>query len=267
MDAPQKSRKKRSTKGEKHRQKTFKEGKWYVVLCEALGLVSIALACITFLELGIVGKILTTISLFLFGNMSIIIPLLFIIIGLYIMLKQQMPTWRNRFFLGTLFIMASMVLWSHSFFYVQFMEPPKTPLSDSVIRESWRVLIDKGGVMNRGNALGGGMVGALLYAIFHKLFAVGGTKIMAGVLLFIGIMIMSGRALLPFAAKQLSKWRSKLKTTLTINKKPQKRDLRDKVTTVLEKRKNTNDDNVPLRDKESVAPRKRASKRTKRGNM
>lgn len=70
-------------------------------------------------------------------------------------------------------------------------------LTDSVLRETWRILIETEGIANRGDSLGGGMVGALLFSMFHVLFDASGAKIAAFVLFLIGVILITGKALIP----------------------------------------------------------------------
>ena len=57
-------------------------------------------------------------------------------------------------------------------------------MSDSALKETWKVLITNDGIASRSGALGGGMTGAFLFAMFHSLFDSAGATV-AGVLIII----------------------------------------------------------------------------------
>ncbi|KFL44393.1 cell division protein FtsK [Lysinibacillus sp. BF-4] len=172
------------------------QGIWQVIAYEIAGLICITAAIIGFFELGIVGRFFKTIGLFLLGNMNLMIPIALLVMAFLLMVKQQRVQWKTPALLGIGLITASFLIWSHSIFYSQFIDVPNA-LSDSVIRETWRALIDKQGVVLRSGALGGGMVGAVLFGVLHVLFDTLGAKLIAWVLLIVGILVLTGKALIP----------------------------------------------------------------------
>ncbi|HEY9570143.1 MAG TPA: DNA translocase FtsK [Metalysinibacillus sp.] len=167
-----------------------------MIAYEIAGLVCITAAIIGFFELGIVGRFFKTIGLFLLGNMNLMIPIALLVMAFLLMVKQQRVQWKTPALLGIGLITASFLIWSHSIFYSQFIDVPNA-LSDSVIRETWRALIDKQGVVLRSGALGGGMLGAILFGVLHVLFDTLGAKLIAWVLLIIGVLVLTGKALIP----------------------------------------------------------------------
>lgn len=172
------------------------QGIWQVIAYEIAGLICITAAIIGFFELGIVGRFFKTIGLFLLGNMNLMIPIALLVMAFLLMVKQQRVQWKTPALLGIGLITASFLIWSHSIFYSQFIDVPNA-LSDSVIRETWRALIDKQGVVLRSGALGGGMLGAVLFGVLHVLFDTLGAKLIAWVLLIIGVLVLTGKALIP----------------------------------------------------------------------
>lgn len=172
------------------------QGIWQVIAYEIAGLICITAAIIGFFELGIVGRFFKTVGLFLLGNMNLMIPVALLVMAFLLMVNQQRVQWKTPALLGIGLITASFLIWSHSIFYSQFIDVPNA-LSDSVIRETWRALIDKQGVVLRSGALGGGMVGAVLFGVLHVLFDTLGAKLIAWVLLIVGILVLTGKALIP----------------------------------------------------------------------
>ncbi|MBW9234527.1 hypothetical protein JQK62_20150, partial [Leptospira santarosai] len=114
----------------------------------------------------------------------------------------------NRIVMGLLSILASLTLFSHLALFEQLFQGGAL-ISDSVLRETWRILIESEGIVNRDQSLGGGMMGAFLFATFHVLFDSGGATIAAWLLVMIGFILLSGKALVPFLATQAPLWRDR----------------------------------------------------------
>lgn len=179
------------------------------IMYEIFGILLIALAIITVFEYGIIGRTIQTIALFLFGNLHFIVPFLTILIAIRMMVKRATVSLKNRTIIGVLFMFLSLMVFSHSIFFEELMKRG-TLASDSVFRETWRVLIEKDGIVKRSNALGGGMIGAFFYSSLHLLLDVKGTKVAMWVMFLIGFILASGKAMVPFLVENMSKWKPKL---------------------------------------------------------
>ena len=167
------------------------------LLYEIIGLLIIGLSIISFFEYGLVGEFLAYISYFLFGNWHIAVPFMLIVYALIIMIKQSIPAWNHRLLLGCAFILSSLLLFSHIALFQQLFDG-KALVTNSVLRESYRVLVESGGITDRNSSLGGGIIGAILFASFHVLFASAGAKVAGWLMLFIGIVLLTGKALVPY---------------------------------------------------------------------
>ena len=192
------------------------------LMYEIFGLVIIALAIIMVFEYGIVGITLYSIALFLFGNLHFVVPFMLIFIAILMMVKRQSVSMKNRMIIGVMFMVIRLKIFSHSIFFDELFKDSGLR-SPSVFRETWRVLIQDGGVANRSNALGGGMIGALFFSACHLLFASSGTKIAAWVLFLIGLILVTGKALVPFIVEKFPQWRQKIQEKRSMKQpKPQK---------------------------------------------
>jgi S-DNA-T family DNA segregation ATPase FtsK/SpoIIIE len=207
------------------------------LMFEISGLLLIGLGIITFFELGSVGFGLSSVARFFFGNWHLAVALLCIVIALIMMIKRSVPGFSNRIITGCLSILASMTLFSHLILFEQLFQGGGL-VSDSVLRETWRILIEGNGIVNRDSSLGGGMMGAFLFATFHVLFDSGGATIAAWILLMIGFILLSGKALVPFLASQIPQWKNKW-MALRAQKKKNKASAKPKVQTRSDKRKKT----------------------------
>lgn len=190
-------RKKRPTK--KPTKKTM-----HPLLYEISGLLIIGLSIILFFEYGVVGEFFAYISYFLFGNWHIAVPFMLIVYALIIMIKQSVPAWNHRLLLGCAFVLSSLLLFSHLALFQQLFEG-KALVTNSVLRESYRVLVESGGITERNSSLGGGMIGGIFFATFHVLFDAAGAKVAGWLMLFIGIVLLTGKALVPYLVETFPK--------------------------------------------------------------
>ncbi|MGN7479467.1 DNA translocase FtsK [Solibacillus silvestris] len=177
---------------------------------EIIGLLLIALAIIEFLEFGIVGRWLHSLAMFFFGNLHFIVPLLCFLIAGMLMVKRRGVAFKSRIVYGVLFVGASLTIFSHSMLFEQ-LHATNTLLSNSVLKETWRILISADGIVNRSNSLGGGMIGGLLFSMLHVLFDANGAKIAAFVLMAIGLILITGKALVPFLVEKAPSMKGQLK--------------------------------------------------------
>ena len=190
--------------------KAKKDTPSHPLMYEIIGLILIGFAIIIFFEFGPVGRLFQFIALFLFGNWAIIVPFLFIVSALLLMLKRTVPNLKNRLILGSLLITGGLTLFSHIALFEQLFEGNAIQ-SNSVLKETWRILITSGGIKDHSHALGGGMIGAVIFACFYALFDSAGAKIAGWLMVLIGIVLITGKALIPYLA---SKWPSLKKSIL-----------------------------------------------------
>lgn len=185
---------------------------------EIIGILLIAYAIIIFFEYGIVGRLTQTAALFLFGNLHFVVPFLLVLVAGMLMVRRRGVTMKNRVVIGVLLIVSSLSIFSHSLLFEQ-LHGTNSLLSNSVLRETWRILVEMDGVANRGQALGGGILGAMLFSTLHILFDSTGTKVAAWVLLFIGIILVTGKALVPFIIEHTPDMKKKISAKKKSKKK------------------------------------------------
>ncbi|TQR12960.1 DNA translocase FtsK [Psychrobacillus soli] len=212
------------------------------LMFEIIGLLIIGLAIISFFEYGLVGRGLAYMGYFLFGNWHIAIPFMFIVYALIIMIKQTYPAWNHRLLLGCGFVLSSLLLFSHLALFEQLFAG-KGLMTNSVLRESYRVLVESGGITNRTSSLGGGIIGAILFASFHVLFDSAGAKIAGWLLLLIGIVLLTGKAIVPLIIEVAPKLREKL-----VNRKKKKKPEPTKKTARRSKKETLQEEAVTVHD-------------------
>lgn len=177
---------------------------------EITGLLMIGLAIIIIFEFDPVGRILSNFSRFLFGNWHIIIPLLLIMQAIILMVMRKVGSWKNRLLIGSLFVLASFLLYSHIILFEE-LERSRVLMSHSAIKQTWHVLITNDAIASRNGSLGGGMIGAFLYAVVYALFDMNGAKVIGVLLLLIGVILLTGKAMVPYLVEMTPKFYSSLK--------------------------------------------------------
>lgn len=208
---------KRKTKNIKAKSKpttkaTNQDKELHPLAYEIIGLLLIAFAVIEFFEFGIIGRWTFSIAIFLFGNLHFIVPVLCFLIAGMLMVRRRGVAFNNRIVYGVLFVGASLTIFSHSLLFEQ-LYTANALISNSILKETWRILISTEGIVNRSNALGGGMIGGLLFSVLHVLFDAGGTKIAATVIMAIGIILITGKAFVPLLIEKAPKLKGTLKRT------------------------------------------------------
>jgi S-DNA-T family DNA segregation ATPase FtsK/SpoIIIE len=133
------------------------------------------MTCIAISGLGVVGQSLTTISRLFMGEWYMLLLLGILTLSIYYIWKRQHPFLFHQRFIGAYFIIASILLFSHVNLFELLIKDGvfKEP---SVIRNTWELFLLEVGEETATSDLGGGMVGAILFAMFHVLFAAKGTE-------------------------------------------------------------------------------------------
>lgn len=193
---------KRNKKKKRRTSAKKKKSGLYPLGYELSGLVMTGLAIITFFDLGFVGRGLGSAARFLFGNWHPALPFLFLIFALLLMVKREIPDLRNRIVGGLLLILGSLTLFSHVLLFTERYESGRLQTT-SALRETWLILVTDGGITDPSVSLGGGIVGGFLFAMFHVLFDSAGATIAGIIMLSMGLILLTGKALVPYLAEKI----------------------------------------------------------------
>ncbi|KIL47773.1 FtsK/SpoIIIE family DNA translocase [Jeotgalibacillus campisalis] len=180
---PSAKQKRTATKDRKTKKKTTP------LAYELIGIGLIALSLITIFQLGTVGRLLTVAATYLLGNFQLLLPVSIIAISFYLMIYRTVPDFTHRVTTGILLVLASIFLFAHVLFFDQLAEEGLLQ-SFSAFKETHEEL-----TKSETTNVGAGMTGAMLYAVFHYLFASTGAKIASIALLIAGMIMMSNRSL------------------------------------------------------------------------
>ncbi|MEH7094587.1 DNA translocase FtsK [Neobacillus vireti] len=167
---------------------------------ELSALAILALAIISIAKLGAVGKATVLFFRFWMGEWYMLGLLGLVILSVYLMWKRSIPFFFHIKLVGTYFIISAILLLSHvTLFHLltnngKFKDP-------SVISNTWELFMMEVRGETSTTDLGGGILGAVLFALFHYLFAETGTKIIAFIFILIGIILLTGKSIGDFIGK------------------------------------------------------------------
>ena len=195
-----------------------------------LGLLAISIIALANIG-GFVGRALIELTRFFFGEWYSLLLGGLLFLSVYFIIKRKWPHFATSRWAGAYIITAALLLYSHveTFAEINNGAPLGNP---SILKNTWSQFWGevKGGSEQ---ALGGGMIGAILFAISYFLFDAVGTKIIFLFLLIIGIILLTGisihdvlttagKRLFQFIKNQFIAFFADIKTRLSSRRKKQK---------------------------------------------
>lgn len=173
---------------------------WY----EVIGLLLIGVSVLMAFQLGIIGKMLLNTAELLTGYLAIFMPIILLILAIYVMVRRSWPKPRLKIVASGLFVLTGTLLICHLIWASGSILPITT---NNVLSETIKATQITGSVWQTYTASGGGILGALLYAMFHVLFDTAGTWVIAIILLSIGAIILTGKTAAPYLAEKMPSMR------------------------------------------------------------
>ncbi|WP_017727377.1 FtsK/SpoIIIE family DNA translocase [Halalkalibacterium ligniniphilum] len=183
------------------RRKKKKKIEWKSQLTfEIIGLGLLVLAVVAFARLGTVGETFVRLFRFFLGEWYAFLSLGLFICAIYIMIKRKKPPLWSRRLSGVYVMVVSILLFSHAGLFGN-LGGSEGFQDQSVIRNTWTLFwLDMYGETNNAD-LGGGMIGALAYAVSSFLFADSGTLFLCFILFITGIILVTGRSITDLIGK------------------------------------------------------------------
>ncbi|ALC90958.1 cell division protein FtsK [Bacillus sp. FJAT-18017] len=159
---------------------------------ELAGLILLALSVISMAGLGAVGKTIVLFFRFWLGEWYMAGLAGLFILSIYLIWKRQIPFFFHGRLVGAYSILAALLILSHVTLF-NLLSKNGAFENPSVISNTWQLFfMEVKGEATPGD-LGGGMVGALLFAMLHYLFDETGAKIIAGLLVAAGLILVTGK--------------------------------------------------------------------------
>ncbi len=159
---------------------------------ELIALILITLAIISIANLGAVGHVIVLFFRFFIGEWYMIALALMVVYSVYLMWKRETPSLFTTKLIGFYLIIAALLLLSHVTLF-QLLSNGSRFENPSVISNTFELYWMEVKGEDSTTDLGGGMIGAVLFALFHFLFDDAGSKIAAVLLIIIGIILLTGK--------------------------------------------------------------------------
>jgi len=145
---------------------------------------------------GHVGNSLTYLFRFFVGTWYALIPLIFIYVALYAMIKRAWPPLKTSKKAGILLFILGLLIKNQIDLFAQ-LYPDGGFSSGKVISSTWEAMLAGLHPTDVGKAalqhgIGGGMIGAILYAILYFLFDYLGARLIQYALFVIGFILATG---------------------------------------------------------------------------
>ncbi|WP_053362177.1 DNA translocase FtsK [Bacillus sp. FJAT-27251] len=188
----------------KRRQKSRKNDNIKTTLkYELSGLILLALAIIAMAEMGAVGKAAVLFFRFFMGEWYMLGLIGLVVFSVYVMWKRQLPFLLQIKLFGTYLIIGAILLLSHVTLFELLSNGGKFE-NASVIANTWELFRMEAKGETSTVDLGGGMIGAVLFAMFYFLFDAAGSQLIAFLAILIGITLITGRTFGDAAGKMIT---------------------------------------------------------------
>ncbi|MBU8877893.1 DNA translocase FtsK [Bacillus sp. FJAT-29790] len=159
---------------------------------ELIALALLAFAAIAMAKLGAVGKAAVLFFRFFMGEWYMVGLVGVVVFAVYLMWKRTVPFVFNTKLVGIYLILSSLLLLSHVTLF-QLLSNGGKFKDPSVIANTWELFWMEVQGQTSTTDLGGGMIGAVLFALFYFLFDEPGTKIISFVLIIVGFILITGK--------------------------------------------------------------------------
>ncbi|MDF2535406.1 MAG: translocase FtsK [Bacillales bacterium] len=157
---------------------------------EIVGLLLFGFSIVSLANLGAVSKAFRLVAQFFMGDWEFMLLLGVLAISIYLMIKRQIPNFFSRQFFGLYLLIASILIMVH----ISTVSSGAIPYDNahrSIVIQTWKHFWNNV-IHSKDMDLGGGMLGAILYAAFHFLFDTAGSKIIAIITAIIGGILLTG---------------------------------------------------------------------------
>ncbi|MFD0698322.1 DNA translocase FtsK [Paenibacillus sp. GCM10027628] len=166
------------------------------LLFELYGIVILIFSVIALAQQGHVGNSLMYLFRFFVGTWYSLIPLIFIYVALYAMIKRAWPNMRTVKKAGILLFILGLLIKNHIDLFAQ-LYPDGGFSSGKIISSTWEAMLAGLHPTDAGKAalqfgIGGGMIGAILYGILYFLFDYLGARLIQYALFVIGFILATG---------------------------------------------------------------------------
>src|SRR5690625_596639 len=165
----------------KARKRGRKKKKGYSI--EVLGIIIIFISVLAIGEFGFVGQFFANVIRIFVGDTYQLIAVLIGLLRLHYLFRSKGPKFDTKRLIGSIFLFTALLVWLH-----QRVFAPVMAADVNIVSATWRNLTNLFSSTISPQDIGGGMIGAILYAVSYFLFSNIGTYIFIALLAFFGIM-------------------------------------------------------------------------------
>ena len=188
----------------KKRKKAVKKSFNYSA--EIAGIILILIAILGIGKYGPVGRLIASFGLFIVGSLYNVFLVVLLIIGSYLLLKREWPDFFSTKLVGVYIFVLGLLIMMHREFILE---------NDGNIALIFKETIDQlvmsfNSIMNTGTlenwlAVGGGLIGGVLAALFVKLFSYQGMQIVSWVFMIAGVCLFTSFSIIDFIKNSIEK--------------------------------------------------------------
>lgn len=169
----------------KKKTSTTKKNANYRFSFEIIGLIFIILSIFSASKTGFAGVFSANLFRFFVGNTFIVASILVGIYGVYLVFKGKEPPFKNKRIMGFLLIYSSLLLVLHARLFAPIVHSDM-----NIVSATFRFFMTDMANNEITQSLGGGMIGAVFYAVSYFLFSQWGTYFIAGLSCFFGLFLL-----------------------------------------------------------------------------
>ena len=188
----------------KKRKKAVKKSFNYSA--EIAGIILILIAILGIGKYGPVGRLIASFGLFIVGSLYNVFLVVLFIVGGYLLLKREWPDFFSTKLVGLYIFVLGLLIMMHREFILE---------NNGNIALIFKETIDQlvmsfNSIMNTGTlenwlAVGGGLIGGVLAALFVKLFSYQGMQIVSWVFMIAGVCLFTSFSIIDFIKNSIEK--------------------------------------------------------------
>ncbi|MDR7072202.1 DNA translocase FtsK [Fictibacillus barbaricus] len=183
------------------KKKAKNKGRWKEqITFEIAGLSLLALASLGLAKMGNVGMAFVHLLRFFSGEWYGVLLMACIVLSFYLIWKRSWPRVISKRLAGVYILFFSFLVLSHLTLF-EHLTNGGAWKDASVIRNTWELYWLQLQGTTSTNDLGGGMIGAIGFALFYFLFGSGGTKLVIFFLIIGSLLLITGKSLSVFLEK------------------------------------------------------------------
>ena len=177
----------------KRRKSTKKQAWQSQVKIEFIGLTVLAFTVLGVLKMGVVGRAFYHMFRFFAGEWYGLIVAGLVLFAGYLIVKRKLPSFWTRRLAGFYLLGAAFLLLSHVGLFETLSREGEWN-SPSVIANTYELFRMDVSDPSESSPLGGGMIGALLFAFCYRLFDATGTQLMSFLLILLSFVLITGKS-------------------------------------------------------------------------